>query len=91
MLWKARTVSIGKARIYIDKRTFIETPVRSSKSSLGGEVVAEEANTKVREGSSAPNIVDNDLDIATTAANSESEQGDQLHKRPVGLRYKVAR
>jgi len=55
----------------------------SSKSSLSGEVVAEEANTRVREVSSAPNKVVNDRGVATTAANSESEQGDQLHERAV--------
>jgi len=62
---------------------------RSSKSSLSGEVVAEEANTKVREVSSAPNKVVNDRGIATTAANSESEHGDQFHER--AARYKFRR
>jgi len=57
--------------------------VRSSKSSLSGEVVAEEANTKVREVSSAPSKVDNDRSIATTAANSKSKQGDQFQERAV--------
>jgi len=46
--------------------------VRSSKSSLSGEVVAEEANTKVKEVNSAPSIFWH-----------ESEQGDQLHQRAV--------
>jgi len=46
--------------------------VRSSKSSLSGEVVAEEANTRMREVSSAPSIFWH-----------ESEQGDQLHQRAV--------
>jgi len=49
--------------------------VRSSKSSLRGEVVAEEANTKVREVNSAPSIFWH-----------ESEQGDQLHERAVRYR-----
>jgi len=57
--------------------------VRSSKSSLSGEVVAEEANTRVKEVSSAPNKDVNVRGIETTAANSESEQGDQLHQRAV--------
>ena len=46
--------------------------VRSSTSSLSGEVVAEEANTRMREVSSAPSIFWH-----------ESEQGDQLHQRAV--------
>jgi len=46
--------------------------VRSSKSSLGGEVVAEDANTKAREVSSAPNIFWH-----------ESEQSDQFHEMAV--------
>ena len=46
--------------------------VRSSKSSFSGEVVAEEANTRMREVSSAPSIFWH-----------ESEQGDQLHQRAV--------
>jgi len=46
--------------------------VRSSKSSLSGEVVAEEANTRMREVCSAPSIFWH-----------ESEQGDQLHQRAV--------
>jgi len=57
--------------------------VRSSKSSLSGEVVAEEANTRVKEVSSAPNKDVNARVMATTAANSESEQGDYLHQRAV--------
>ena len=48
--------------------------VRSSKSSLSGEVVAEEANTRVKEVSSAPNKDVNVRGMATTAANSESER-----------------
>jgi len=52
--------------------------VRSSKSSLSGEVVAQEANTKVKEINSAPSIFWH-----------ESEQGDQLHQRVV--RYNGAR
>jgi len=67
----------------------IDPIVRSSKSSLSGKVVAEEANTKVREVSSGPSNVDNDRGMETTAANSESEQGDQLHDRAV--RYKFHR
>ena len=46
--------------------------VRSSTSSLSGEVVAEGANTRMREVSSAPSIFWH-----------ESEQGDQLHQRAV--------
>jgi len=61
--------------------------VRSSKSSLSGEVVAEEANTKVREVSSVPNKDVNVRGMETTAANSESEQGDQLHQRAVRYIY----
>jgi len=57
--------------------------VRSSKSSLSGEVVAEEANTRMKEVSSAPNKDVNVRGMETTAANSESEQGDQLHQRAV--------
>jgi len=57
--------------------------VRSSKSSLSGQVVADEANTRVREVNSAPNKDVNVRGMATTAANSESEQGDQLHQRAV--------
>jgi len=49
--------------------------VRSSKSSLSGEVVAEEANTRMREVSSAPSIFWH-----------ESEQGDELHERAVRYR-----
>jgi len=60
--------------------------VRSSKSSLSGEVVAEEANMRMRDVSSAPNKVVDDRVMATTAANSESEQGDQLHERAVRYR-----
>ena len=54
--------------------------VRSSKSSLSGEVVAEEANTRVKEVSSEPNKDVNVRCMATTAANKESEQGDQLQR-----------
>jgi len=50
--------------------------VRSSKSSFSGEVVAEEANTRMREVSSAPSIFWH-----------ESEQGDQLHQRAVRYNY----
>ena len=57
--------------------------VRSSKSSLSGEVVAEEANTKMKEVGSAPNKDANVRGMETTAANSESEQGDHLHQRAV--------
>jgi len=46
--------------------------VRSSRSSLSREVVAEEANTGVKEVNSAPSIFWH-----------ESEQGDQLHQRAV--------
>jgi len=52
--------------------------VRSSKSSLSGEVVAEDANTNVREVSSAPSIFWHD-----------SEQSDQSHETAV--RYNGAR
>jgi len=61
--------------------------VRSSKSSLSGEVVAEEANRGMREVSSAPNKDVNVRGMATTAANSGSEQGDQLHQRAVCYMY----
>ena len=62
--------------------------VRSSKSSLSGEVVAEEANTKMKEVvSSAPNKDVNVRGMETTAANSESEQGDHLHQRAVRYKY----
>ena len=57
--------------------------VRSSKSSLSGEVVAEDANTRMKEVSSAPNKDVNVRGMETTTANSESEQGDQLHQRAV--------
>ena len=57
--------------------------VRSSKSSLSGEVVADEANTRMREVSSAPSKVVNVCGMETTAANSKSEQGDHLHQRAV--------
>ena len=57
--------------------------VRLSKSSLSGEVVAEEANTRVKEVNSVPNKDVNVRGMKTTAANSESEQGDQLHQRAV--------
>jgi len=50
--------------------------VRSSKSSLSGEVVAEDANMRVREVGSAASIFCH-----------ESEQGDQFHERAV--RYSV--
>jgi len=60
-----------------------DTIVRSSTSSLSGEVVAEEANTRMKEVSSAPSEVVNVRGMETTAANSESEQGDQLHQRAV--------
>ena len=46
--------------------------VRSSKSSLSGEVVAGEANTRMKEVNSAPSIFWH-----------ESEQGDQLHQMAV--------
>ena len=57
--------------------------VRSSTSSLSGEVVAEEANTRMKDVSSAPSKVVNVRGMETTAANSESEQGDQLRQRAV--------
>jgi len=46
-------------------------------------VVAEEANTRMKEVSSAPNKDVNVRGMETTAANSESEQGDHLHQRAV--------
>ena len=46
--------------------------VRASKSSMSVEVVAEDANTKVREVSSAPSVF-----------RHESEQGDQFHEMTV--------
>ena len=69
--------------------------VRSSKSSLSGKLVVEDANMNVREVSSAPNKTDEDRGHATTAANSvlasldsESEHGDQFHER--AIRYNGA-
>jgi len=53
--------------------------VRSSTSSLSGEVVADEANTRMREVSSAPSIFWH-----------ENEQGDQLHQRAVRYIYTVS-
>jgi len=50
---------------------------------LSGEVVAEEANTRMKEVSSAPNKDVNVRGMETSAANSESKQGDQLHQRAV--------
>jgi len=52
--------------------------VKSSKSSLSGEVVAQDAHTKLREVNSAPSIFWH-----------ESEQGDQLHERAVRYRYSM--
>ena len=60
--------------------------VRSSTSSLSGEVVAQEANTRMKEVSSAPNKDVNVRGMETTAANNESEQGDQLHQKAVRYR-----
>ena len=52
-------------------------------------MVAEEANTRMKEVSSAHSKVENDRGIATKVANSKSEQGDQLYQRAV--RYNGAR
>jgi len=77
--------SVDRPGTHLNPQANVHTDpiVRSSKSSLSGEVVAEEANTKVREVSSAPSKVDNDRSIATTAANSKSKQGDQFQERAV--------
>jgi len=71
--------------------THTDPTVRSSKSSLCGESVAEDANTNMREVSSATSETDEDHSQATTAVNSvlarldsESEQGDQSHKSGIG-------
>ena len=46
-------------------------------------MVAEDANTRVKEVSSSPNKDVIVRSMATTAVNSESEQGDQLQERAV--------
>ena len=69
--------------------------MRSSKSSLSGKLVVEDANMNVREDSSAPIKIHEDRGHATAAANSvlaswdnDSEHGDQFHKRTI--RYNTA-
>jgi len=66
--------SVDRPGTYLNPQVNVHSDpiVRSSKSSLSGEVVAEEANTKVREVNSAPSIFWH-----------ESEQGDQLHQSAV--------
>ena len=79
---------VCRALIQIQTRTLIPIPYRSSKSSLSGKLVVEDANMNVREDISAPIKIDEDRGHATTVANSvlasldsKSERGDQFHAR----------
>ena len=84
----ANSVSMPGMYSNSDANTHTDPIVRSSKSSLSGKLVVEDANMNVREDSSAPIKIHEDRGHATTAANSvlasldsESEHGDQFHER----------
>ena len=84
----ANSVSLPGTHLISDANTHTDPIVRSSKSSLSGKLVVEDANTNLREDSSAPMKIDEDRGHATTIANSvlaslgsDSEHGDQFHKK----------
>ena len=84
----ANSVSMPGTHSNSDANTHTDPIVRSSKSSLSGKLVVEDANMNVREDSSAPIKIDEDRGHATTVANSvlaslgsESEHGDQFHEK----------
>jgi len=92
----ANSVSMPGTHSNSVANTHTDPIVRSSKSSLNGKLVVEDANMNVREVSSAPSIIDEDRGLATTAANSvlaslhsDSEHGDQFYERT--KRYNGAR
>ena len=84
----ANSVSLPGTHLISDANTHTDPIVRSSKSSLSGKLVVEDANMNLREDSSAPTKIDEDRGHATTVANSvlaslgsDSEHGDQFHER----------
>ena len=92
----ANSVSMPGTHSNSDANTHTDPIVRSSKSSLSGKLVVEDANMNVREVSSAPSKIHEDRGHATTVANSvlasfgsESEHGDQFHER--AKRYTVSK
>jgi len=90
----ANSVSLPGTHLISDANTHTDPIVRSSKSSLSGKLVVEDANMNLREDSSAPIKIDEDRGHATTVANSvlaslgsDSEHGDQFHKK--AKRYRL--
>ena len=84
----ANSISMPGTHSNSDANTHTDPTMRSSKSSLSGKLVVEDANMNVREDTNTPVKINEDRGHATTAANSvlasldsKSERGDQFHER----------